>query len=83
MPFKTRRHKIAAAQRRYTFADGKVSLNDSKESGSDSGQSQESKYVSDSGTDAKSIFFGRELIKIILISAVIISAQVALRLTLF
>lgn len=82
MPFKTRRQKIAAKDRRFTFSEGKVSLEGIKSDKVDLNSLALGRHNEQIATPADEIL-GRELVKILIIFAGIVAAQVALRLTLF
>ena len=86
MPFKTKRQKIAAAQRRYTFSEGTVSIVDFGKNSNDkkivfSGVDKSNNTSKEIDIDGKAL--SREVLKIVVISVIIICLQVGLRLTLF
>lgn len=79
MPYKTRRQKIAAVQRRYGSAkviDGGTYVYASKDSSA--GKTQSMIGTTDGLGDLK-----REILKIFIISSMIIFIQICIRLTLF
>lgn len=82
MPFKTKKQKLAASERRFAFVDGKVSFvgiktNEAKNKLDSMGYSNKELTIKEDASLA------RELLKIIVICTVIIGIQVGLRLTLF
>lgn len=82
MPFKTKRQKIAAGQKRYTFSNGKVSFAGASQGTSpEVSKTQHVKSASSSRNDDsfENKIFVREIAKIGLISFVIIGLQVSLR----
>lgn len=82
MPFKTKRQKIAAGQKRYTFGNGKVTF-----AGTSQGTSQElgkirhvnsvDSWANDDSPENKTL--AREIAKIGILSFVIIGLQISLR----
>lgn len=82
MPFKTKKQKLAASERRFTFVDGKVSLFDIKTNDPKKG-SESAVYTSQDSAIKEDVSLSRELLKIVTICAIIIGIQVGLRLTLF
>ncbi len=79
MPFKTRRQKISAQERRYVFSDGKVSFQ-----GSSATQSEKSRTItpvvkSDAENFGETRILKSELSRIIAISFLIIAFQIGLR----
>lgn len=80
MPFKTRRQKIAASQRKYSFTEGGV------ENSYGLNQRQEIPEKRDNISKMKTIddtlFLRRDILKIVAISATIVAVQIGLRLTL-
>lgn len=87
MPFKTKRQKISAAQRRFIFSEGKVSLvgtegrpNSNVTEAAQMGQGDTS--YEDSNIDDR-LLLKKDLLRILVISFLVIVSQVTLRLTLF
>jgi len=83
MPFKTRRQKLAAASRRFTFTDsgpaiyrGRSETTRVAEEVEKSGRENRPKEIEDLS------YLRSDIIKIFLAASLIIGAQVALRLTL-
>lgn len=87
MPFKTKRQKISAAQRRYTFSEGKVSLVDvGRRPNSDVAEPAQmvQSDISDKGSNIDDkLLLKKDLLRILAISFIVIVSQVTLRLTLF
>lgn len=82
MPFKTRRHKLAAAARRFTFSDsGLVSYQVAGEA-----KEQPQKILEERPQTAKTSgrqienlnYVGADLLKILLLASLIIASQIAL-----
>lgn len=80
MPFKTKRQKMAAVDRRFVFAETPV-----LRYGGDSG-GKERQLVAEKGDRARNIqdlgYLGRDLAKILIFASTIIAAQITLALTL-
>lgn len=81
MPFKTRRQKISAQQRRYVFSNGKVNFDGVDESHSEKDSAPSLASQNKVETFGETKVLKSELIRIGTISFVIIALQVALRTT--
>jgi hypothetical protein len=81
MPFKTKRHKVSAASRRYVFTNGKVSFAGTSESMSNKsvGVSFSSKVSNDDYDLGENKLLKSEIVKIGIISILIIGFQIGLR----
>lgn len=79
MPFKTKRQKMAAVDRRFVFAETPVG-----EYGQDIGvQERKPADARDSARNIQDLgYLGRDLAKILIVASVIIAAQITLALTL-
>ena len=80
MPFKTRKHKIAAAQRNYTFAQTKVSLGSLQSDDEASQMELEKVKQKVEKTNGRSIedlsYIRRDLLKILVMASFIIAVQI-------
>jgi len=82
MPFKTKRQKIAAAQKRYVFSNGKVSFGGVSQSATDDlpkNRHINSRYADDAADLIQNNTLKPEIIKIGVISLLIIGFQITLR----
>ena len=87
MPFKTKRQKTLASQRRYIFSEGKVSLSNagSRPGGNVTSLTQivqSDAYSRNLNIDNR-LLLKKDLLRILVISFLVIVSQVTLRLTLF
>lgn len=81
MPFKTRKQKESAAARRFTFSDGRISISNIEDQNMPSGKIHRQESVS--GLEKEdNLYLKKDLLKIVILSLLLIGAQVALRLTL-
>ncbi len=79
MPFKTKKRKLKAGMRHFVFDEGAVKIIDSQKEEFKSDTS----YIKQPAARGESLSYLRgDLLKIILISAFILAAQIMLRLTL-
>lgn len=80
MPFKTRRQKIAASQRRYIFAEDEVKISYGKNREPEISKKSDKPYSIKTIDDP--LFLKQDLLKIVVISSIIVASQIGLRLTL-
>ncbi len=78
MPFKTKRQKLSAPSRRYTFSSGKVSIEGSVKAF----ETTPYRKSEDSLDKKDKLFLRKDLLKIIVLSSLLVGAQILLRLTL-
>ena len=77
MPFKTKRQKIAASQRRFTFSEGKISLTEKSNQHALPVETSVQKASIISRTQTGDLqYVGRDVLRTIVIAALIVIFQV-------
>lgn len=77
MPFKTKRQKIAASQRRFTFSEGRISLTEKSNRHTLPVETSVQKVSITSWTQTGDLqYVGRDVVKTIVIAALIVIFQV-------